>query len=999
MYINCKTNFSFRFGTLSVEQLVNCALEYNVTSLGLTNINSTCDSWDFVQTCIQHGIKPVVGVEIRNNDNLLYILIAANNTGISWINQFLSMHLQNQVSFPEKTDHETFFTKPSDGYVIYPAGKKSPDDLLSNELIGITPWEINKLFGSNIQQHKSKFVVRQPVTFRDQRKDSFNVHKLLRAIDKNVLLSKLSSDDLASPGEYFVPPSQILETFKQYSFVVTNTYKLIDSCTVNMEFGIDKNKKQFSASRRGDRQLLQKLAYDGWNCRYGKNQVAKDRVNNELEIIDSLGFNAYFLITWDIIRYARSRGLYYVGRGSGANSVVAYCLHITDVDPIELNLYFERFLNPQRTSPPDFDIDFSWLDRDEVIDYIFKRYGAEHVAMLGSYATFQYNATIRELGKVFGLPKHEIDELGEKGRYYGPSRINNYVSDQKQYNMHHLISKYGVLITGFPHHLSVHAGGILVSEEPIYHYTATVLPPKNFVTTQIDMYIAESIGLYKLDILSQRGLGHIKETIRLIQQNRNEKVNIGEVEKFKQDPAVKAQIKNVHTIGCFYVESPAMRQLLKKLRCEDYLTLVAASSIIRPGVSSSGMMKEYIFRFHHPDKFEYLHPALKDLLQETFGVMVYQEDVIKVAHYFGGLDMAEADTLRRAMSGKYKQNNRFASMREKFFHNCTQSGYGEELTREVWRQMESFAGYSFSKAHSASFAVESFQDLFLKAYYPLEFMVGVINNFGGFYPTQLYFYELMKAGATVHLPCVNNSQYLTNIRGTDVHAGLVHIKELEKNTAQKLLEERVRRGPYLNLLDFIERTAITLEQLNTLISIGAFRFTGKNKQQLLWDANFIQKKNRSQVPAHSSLFYETPKEFILPQLASDPVHNMYDEMEVLGFPLRNPFDLVNDDVSKYSLATSLVENFGNTITMLGYFITDKVVPIKNNQAMSFGTFIDAKLNWIDTVHFPDSLRQYPIQGKGFYRITGKVVEDFGCYSVEVTQMRKVGYKETKYSNL
>ena len=999
MYINCKTNFSFRYGTLTVEQLIQCAIEHNISSLALTNINSTCDCWDFVQSCLQQGIKPITGSEIRNGDSLLYILIAANNRGLAWINQFLSSHLQKQIPFPEKTNRDTFFTDPSDGFVIYPARKKFPGDLLVNEFIGVTPWEVNKLFGSNIHQHREKFIVRQPVTFRDQRKESFNIHKLLRAIDKNVLLSKLSANDLAHADEYFAPPSRILEAFKQYSFIVTNTYKLIDSCNVSMQYGTDKNKKLFSASRRDDRQLLQKLAYDGWKCRYGNNPVAKERVNKELEVIDDLGFNAYFLITWDIIRYAKNRGLYYVGRGSGANSVVAYCLHITDVDPIELNLYFERFLNPQRTSPPDFDIDFSWLDRDEVIDYIFKRYGADHVAMLGSYATFQYNATIRELGKVFGLPKHEIDELGERGRYYGPSRINHHVHDQKQYNMHHLISKYGALITGFPHHLSVHAGGILISEEPMCTYSATVLPPKNFVTTQIDMYVAESIGLYKLDILSQRGLGHIRETIRLIKQNKNEDINIGEVEKFKQDPKVKAQIKNVNTIGCFYVESPAMRQLLKKLKCEDYLALVAASSIIRPGVSSSGMMKEYIFRFHNPGKFEYLHPTMKDLLQETFGVMVYQEDVIKVAHYFGGLTLAEADTLRRAMSGKYKQNNRFALMREKFFQNCGQFGYGEEVSREVWRQMESFAGYSFSKAHSASFAVESFQDLFLKAYYPLEFMVGVINNFGGFYPTQLYFYELIKAGATVHLPCVNKSEWLTNICGIDVHAGFVHVKELEKNTAEKLLHERARNGPYLHLHDFIERTAITLEQLNTLISIGAFRFTGKNKKQLLWDANFLQKKSKSHIPASSSLFYETPKQFVLPELTTDPVHDMYDEMEVLGFPLRNPFDLVDDEMTGYSLGDDLVLNCGRTITMLGYFITDKVVPIKQNQTMSFGTFIDAKLNWIDTVHFPDSLRQYPIQGKGFYRITGKVVEDFGAYSVEVTQMRKVGYKQTKYSNL
>ena len=230
-------------------------------------------------------------------------------------------------------------------------------------------------------------------------------------------------------------------------------------------------------------------------------------------------FNAYFLITWDIIRYGQSRGFYHVGRGSGANSIVAFCLEITDVDPIELDLYFERFLNPHRSSPPDFDIDFSWKDRDEVIDYVFKRYGADHVALLGMYSTFQYNAIIREIGKVFGLPKEEMDELAEKGYYNGDSRGENFTKRTDQDRIHKIILQYGRLIQNFPNHLSIHPGGMLISEEPIYTYTAVHMPPKGFSTTQIDMFIAEDIGLFKLDILSQRGLGHIKDCLELIKEN------------------------------------------------------------------------------------------------------------------------------------------------------------------------------------------------------------------------------------------------------------------------------------------------------------------------------------------------------------------------------------------------------------------------------------------------------------------------------------------------
>ncbi|MEO8582612.1 MAG: DNA polymerase III subunit alpha, partial [Flavitalea sp.] len=683
--------------------------------------------------------------------------------------------------------------------------------------------------------------------------------------------------------------------------------------------------------------------------------------------------------------YAQSRGFFYVGRGSGANSIVAYCLQITDVDPIELNLYFERFLNPHRTSPPDFDMDFSWLDRDEVIDYVFKRYGKEHVALLGMYSTFQYRAVVRELGKVFGLPKEEIDGLADLK-----------TPDDK---IQALILKYGMLIKGFPNHASIHPGGILISEEPMNQYCTRFMPPKGFATAQLDMFVAESVGLFKLDVLSQRGLGHIKETLRLIRMNQGIDVNIREVEKFKRDANVCQQIKKANSIGCFYIESPAMRQLLKKLRCDDYRTLVAASSIIRPGVAQSGMMKQYIYRFHNPEKFEYLHPIMKDLLEETFGVMVFQEDVIKVAHEFAGLDLGEADVLRRAMSGKYRSNNEFQIIRDKFLLGCKNNGHSEALALEVWRQMESFAGYSFNKAHSASFAVESFQSLYLKTYFPKEFMVAVINNFGGFYSRELYFLELRKTGAQIHLPCVNHSDYYTNINGNDVYAGFVHMKSLEVAMAEKIIEEREKNGPYLHLQDFIERTNITKEQLNILVSIGAFRFTGRGKKQLLWEANFLQAKNKTHVAASDSLFEEAPMDFTLPVLVNRRLDDLYDELEILDFPLANPFEMVDDDPEKYTYSKDLDIYLGKIVTVLIYFIDYKVVPTVNNSTMSFGTFVDANLDWVDTVHFPDAFKNYPLKGKGFYKVTGKVVDDLGVKSIEVHKMFKVSYKQRSYANL
>lgn len=984
MYINCKTWYSLRYGTFSTEQLVESATESGVTSLALTNINATTDAWQFVKLCTDAGIKPILGVEVRNGNKLLYILLAATNEGLTWIHRFLSQYIISKKPFPACHTSPSFFTHPSDGFVIYPFGEKELNNLAPNERIGILPWETTKLCALDWKNHREKLVVRQPVTF--QNKTAFNLHRLLRAIDYNTLLSQLPAAAQADEKEVFIEPARLIQVFKDYPIVITNTLRLMDACNIHMDFAVDRTRQCFGSSKEDDQVLLSKLAQDGFLRRYDrKNKEAQERLEKELKIINNLGFNAYFLINNDIVSYAHSRGFYHVGRGSGANSIVAYCLGITEVDPIELKLYFERFLNPERTSPPDFDIDFSHKDRDEIFDYIFKRFGRDYVAICGSYTTFKEDSVIRELGKVFGLPDEEIKSLQ---RTWIPT-------DKIQ----HYIVQYGNRLLGFPNIQSIHPCGVLISEKQLHHWATTFLPPKNFTGAQIDMFTAEDIGLNKFDILSQRGLSHIKMCERLILENRGITVTIHDFERFRHDERVKAQIREADTIGCFYIESPAMRGLLKKLRCDDYITLVAASSIIRPGVAESGMMREYIYRYHNQGKFTYPHPLFEEHLGETFGVMVYQEDVIKIAHYFAGLSLREADILRRAMSGKYRAHNRFQLIQETYMASCQKMGHTKELAEEVWRQMVSFAGYSFNKAHSASFARESYMSLFLKTYYPLEFMVAVINNFGGFYHTEVYFFELVKAGATIKNPCVNESDERTSIKGDTIHVGFIHIKGLQAKLVETLLEERKANGKYRHLQDFIERTNAGLEQLNKLISIGAFAFTGKSKKRLLWEANFLQKKNEAEHRAAPVLFGSELVEFTLPELTDHPLDDLYDELELMGFSPTNPFVLADDDPDKYITEKDLIACVGKIVTCLTYFIARKHVITKHRDEMFFGTFMDRNLDWIDTVHFPDVAKRHPLHSNGFYRITGKVVSDFGACSIEVHKMENIGYKQRSYANL
>lgn len=971
MYLNNHSYYSLRYGTISIEQLVGQAKNLGIQSMALTDINNTMGMIDFVKACRTQGIQPIAGVEFRNGDKLLYTGIAKNNAGFRELNELLTQHNLDKTDFPEQA------AALSNVSFVYPASGKKVNKLLENEYLGIRLSQVPRLLNSDLRFRQDRLLLMQPVTFTDEK--SYFIHKNLRAIDHNCLLSKLEPQSIAAADEIMLPPDHLRAAFTFYKGLLDNTEQLIQDASIDFDFSTIKNKKSFTGNPSDDRQLLQKLALDGMAYRYGQtNKVAKRRVEEELAIIDKLGFSAYFLIAWDVVRYSMSRGFYHVGRGSGANSVVAYCLRITDVDPIELDLYFERFLNPKRSSPPDFDIDYSWKERDEVIDYIFKRYGHQHTALLGTISTFRGKSIYRELGKVHGLPKAEIDELVNRPHlHHNANKLTRHI--------HELAGH----ILDFPNQRSIHAGGILISEEPVTSYVALDMPPKGFLTTQWDMYVSEELGFEKLDILSQRGIGHIREAADIILDNRGIKVDVHDVQKFKHDPKVKDQLKRAETNGCFYIESPAMRGLLRKLRCDNYLTLVAASSIIRPGVAKSGMMREYIQRFHHPESFQYIHPVMEQQLKETYGVMVYQEDVLKVCHHFAGLDLSDADVLRRIMSGKKRKKNEFEEIVARFFKNCNDRGYPEAITKEVWRQIESFAGYSFSKAHSASYAVESFQSLYLKAHFPLEFQVAVINNFGGFYPTWVYFNEARRQGGTIHLPCINHSNYHTSLHNTTIYIGFIHINGLETELAHRIVADRGRNGSFQGLYDFIERIKPGMEQLILLIRSGALAFTAQPKPGLLWEAHLYRKKSH-QSDVQSQLFREQAARYSLPKLESRAIEDAYDEMELMGFPVSlSDFELLATNFRGEVMANDMLRYVGRKHRMLGKLVTIKYVKTVRGELMHFGTFTDHTGELFDTVHFPPSLRTYPFQGPGIYLLLGKIVEEFGYPMMEVEKMARM----------
>lgn len=978
--------------------------------IALTDINSTSGCLYHAFECQRRGWPVIMGVDFRIGNKQQFIAIARDNEGFQNVNFYLSEFLLQSKNTPQGVSLQDPIIK--NAYIIYPL-KNAPDrPLRSNEYIGISHTELFDVYvGASLQgsSYIHKYVALNTVTFRNKR--DFNAHRLLRAIDKNALLSKLPTKEQGELHHTFYSPEELRALYTKYDkpencqeeklatrledellirgdFMLENTEKLLANCNLHFDFN-DKtklaNKQTFTQTQKQDYQLLEQLTKEGLVYRFGNaiSQEIKDRVAKELSTIKQCNFVPYFLINHNIVTYARKQGYFYVGRGSGANSLIAYLLRITNVDPIELDLYFERFINPSRKSPPDFDIDFSWRDRQDVTRHIFDTF--PNTALMGSFVTFQARSVIREIGKVLGLPADEIKNIQRTDR---PQDLDH---------LGKLCILYSRYIHGFPNHLSIHSSGIVITDRPIQYYGATNMPPKGFPTAHFDMHIAEDAGIYKYDILGQRGLGKIKDAIAIIQQNQPNAAafDIDDIARFKEDEKIKDLLRRGDAIGCFYVESPAMRALMKKLEVDDYRGLVAASSIIRPGVSNSGMMTEYIKRHRSKEARATSHPVLAKILHDTYGIMVYQEDVLKVAHHFADLTLEESDVLRRGMSWKFRERTEFKTVEKLFFDNCQAKGYNPTLTKEVWTQIESFASYAFAKGHSASYAVESYQSLFLKAYFPLEYMVATINNFGGFYRTEQYIQEARLKGAHIAEPCVNHSSFDTTIAGKNIFIGFQHVAELDGKVVDTLLVNRRDRGSFDSLEDFTQRISISLDQAVILIRINAFRFTGKTKHWLLWKAHFLLAAIKKSV-THPSLFsqFNKTQKVTIPELDSVPYEDAMDEIEYLGFPICSPFDLIDDgDKKSKTVSADFEANRSKTLTLLGYLVHTKRTKTKGRveQEMFFGTFMDMDGQFFDSVHFPLIARQYKFKGRGIYLLRGKVSSDFGHLTLEAQYMEKVPY--------
>lgn len=891
-----------------------------------------------------------------------------------------------------------------------------------------------------------------------------SVHRVLRAIGQCTHLH--AAQGTCPSTHYLAAPTELAGYYYDCPEALANTRKLADACQVDFELGRWVF-PDYELPGGGDpARALYQLCLRGQDWRFGRGKWGSRhsaRLEMELRVIAELGYTSYFLAVYDIVREAGRRRIPCLGRGSAANSLVSYVLGLTPVDPLRYNMYFERFLNKERKSPPDIDIDFNWRRRDEIIQYVYDRWGAGRVAMISTHVTYRARSALREVAKAFGLSDREISTISRHLPSINAQGLTSVVNDFPEMRGIDFSSEpychvlpLASRLAGKPRHLGIHCGGVIVAPGRVTDYTGLQRAAKGFVVTQYDMFPVEDVGLIKIDLLGNRSLGVYEDVMRSLSRRAKaqgpgtrdqglEKKDRGledsdqgpkntgsgglrtaannqcataqsdhmhsmptgrdapspaetlhriqHYERVATDPATVAMIREGLTMGCFYIESPGMRQLLRRLRTQTFLELTAASSVIRPGVADSGMMQEYIRRTRGQAPEMPTHPLMHKLLPETHGVMIYQEDVIRTAHELAGMSLSQADLLRRAMSGKLRGYGAMNEVRERFLAGCEENGIDAASALSIWRQMASFAGYSFCKAHSASFATLSFQLAYCKAHHPAEFMAAVLANGGGFYGPRAYLSECERLGLRVLPPDVNHSQLaytpeyvaagkrgwgtrdqrlgagdqgLENMeQGSEkagsggagdasipacgcepsaIRVGLGVIKGVSSTLLERTVAQRGQRGPFTSLPDFIRRTRPHEKDLLTLIRAGALDSLGLTRPELIWLARSERKAGVRINHSHSTapgLPFDDSERIDAFRAEAGAKLDDYDELQLCALELehlgllvrRHPLTLFCHHISGVVEARDLPRYTGKWVRMLGWCIATKRVDLGRKQSV------------------------------------------------------------------
>jgi DNA-directed DNA polymerase III PolC len=891
----------------------------------------------------------------------------------------------NALSILKRHGFSTYFELIFDGGV---AQDRSYEYLRSRDSVGLP------LVASNAVRFESA--------------GDIELYRMLRAIDHNVALESLDESmmDHISASAYLKTAAEMAVSYKEYPDAIQNTHHIADQCDFKLTLG----KWRFpKVSHSRPMKKLARLAVKGLRNRLpGWNSQHVSRLRYELRQIRKLNFTDYFLIVWDIASYARKNRIPSLGRGSAANSLVSFCLGLTHVDPIEHDLYFERFINPSRKTPPDVDLDFCWKRREKVLEYVFNKYGHRHVAMICTTVTMGLRSAFREIGRVMGLDEKELSSVSKRLPYVSeiPENYNDLIKrypgckgvplNEEPYKSIYILARK---IQNFPRHLSVHPGGIIITDSEINRYVAQQRSANGLIVTQYDMYDIEALGLVKIDLLGNRSLSVYQDCADVLNGHGIQIPGFDQLSVVFQNSHVQSLICSGGTIGCFYIESPAMRQLLQKLHTQTFGELTAASSVIRPGVAESGMMNQFIERSLDNQTAVYLHPLMKHLLEDTHGVMIYQEDVLKVAHHLAGMSLADADLFRRAMSGKGRSKAAMRRLVDAFVNGCVGNGVDPKVAVEIWRQVQSFAGYSFCKAHSASYAQLSFLTAYLKVYFPALFMASVINNGGGFYGAQVYVSEAKRLGINVSLPCVNKSEMAFSGWSGELRIGLSQISHISRIVKERLIAERHASGAFKSLGDLLQRVRLSMRDAEILISCGACDCFDEERTALLLQLTVMHDRlpvlNATHSGSHvESLFPMTSPGASINASFVDPLsvrQRLRYEVDYLDMMVTwHPVEWVQviRSCEKWVGSGQLSNFIGKQVKIVGWCIAAKSCRAKKTGAQMKFMSMEDTFGTFEVTVFPKIYSELaPITyGRGPFLIDGRCDSQFGVVSIIATNI-------------
>ncbi len=1039
-HLHVHTEYSLLDGSNKIKEYVARVKELGMDSAAITDHGVMYGVIDFYRAAREAGINPVIGCEVYvapnsrhdrelgSDDDRYYhlVLLAENNQGYANLMKIVSIGFVEGFYYKPRVDKEVLETY-HEGIIA-----------LSACLAGEVPRYLQKglyeearqtalcyqnIFGKGnffleLQDHgipQQKLVNQQLLRMSQELdiplvatndvhytyEDDVAAHDILLCIQTN---KKLSDENRMryEGGQYFVKsPEQMEKLFPYAPQALENTQKIAQRCHVDLEFGVTKIPRFDVPAPYTSWEYLNRLCYEGLEKRYGEQaESVKPRLEYELGTIQKMGYVDYFLIVWDFIRYAREHGIPVgPGRGSAAGSIVAYTLEITQLDPLRYNLLFERFLNPERVSMPDIDVDFCFVRRQEVIDYVVRKYGADCVAQIVTFGTLAARGVIRDVGRVMDLPYALCDSIAklvpqkdpqgkvkdmtiERALEVSPELHTMYESDEQIRELLNMAKR----LEGLPRHTSMHAAGVVITGKPVVEYVPLSRAADGTIVTQFTMTTLEELGLLKMDFLGLRTLTVIDNAVRLIERKTGVRMNMLNIDY--NDKAVLDAIGTGRTEGVFQLESGGMKKFMKELKPQSLEDIIAGISLYRPGPMD--FIPSYIQGKNNPGQVTYDCPQMEPILEATYGCIVYQEQVMQIVRELGGYTLGRSDLVRRAMSKK--KASVMAKERQNFVYGnpkegvpgCMANGISEEVANKIFDEMTDFAAYAFNKSHAAAYAFVTYQTAYLKYYYPVEYMAALLTSvIDAPLKVAEYILTCRQMGIAILPPDINVGESGFSVDGKNIRYGLSAIKSIGHSVIDAIVEERELGGKYRSLRDFIERLTgkeTNKRTIENFIKSGAFDSLGGTRKQFmqvyaeLMD-RVIQEK-RSAMTGQMSLFdlmgEEDKKEYEirLPNVGEfDKEQLLAFEKEVLGVyvsghPLERYEDLWRRGITNVTLDFALDEETGRSKVIdgnkavVGGMITAKTVKYtKKNQMMAFLTVEDL-VGTVEVVVFPKNFEMY-----------------------------------------